>query len=605
MAARQSVPITAAARRGGSRFFLFCLLLGLGAPPSVVAADAADDSDLARVRTLIRGGAAQLALRLVDQHQPGTSSEAWVEWEKQRYALYRSQREWGALSARVAKLPPDLEPEFVRWAWTEAAQAELNAGRAAEARRLLRALLWSGDGSSDEQAVWRQLVIRSYLSDDNVADAHTALLRYRADYRVQSPAWRKLETAILIRAGRAKEAYVLVGELKTHEGRYLGLLAALRSGVMPPAQVAARAQVLAEETRNKSELSHQAWALAAEAALRANDTLRRIYALERALSGARAHVDPDRLVEVKADDLWRAYERYAEGVGNEARLLVGNDADWLKQAESYKRDDAMQARAFYAFLATHGGRRDTRRLAAQRLTDSLVEDGRGEVLRALYSASQRYPELKQVPEYVRFRLADLALEDYDIEFAGKLLQGLDRPPGDEDRDLWALRRARVLIYAGDFRTAQDILSGLVDGERKLTEALADRVLQVLFDLQAADRHAQAIALLESLFRQVDNPRVEREILYWIAESRSVLGEHQQAAELYLRSANHRHPTGGDMWGQTARFHAGEALGKAGLAQDARLVFQALLRHTADAKQRAVIERSIQQLWLIEKRTTTQ
>ncbi|MEK7712357.1 MAG: hypothetical protein AAB312_04795, partial [Pseudomonadota bacterium] len=84
---------------------------------------------------------------------------------------------------------------------------------------------------------------------------------------------------------------------------------------------------------------------------------------------------------------------------------------------------------------------------------------------------------------------------------------------------------------------------------------------------------------------------------------AALGDHQQAAELYLRSATYQHPTGGDMWGQTARYHAAEELGKAGLTQDARLVYQALLRHADDAKQRAVIERNIQQLWLIEKKAT--
>ena len=99
--------------------------------------------------------------------------------------------------------------------------------------------------------------------------------------------------------------------------------------------------------------------------------------------------------------------------------------------------------------------------------------------------------------------------------------------------------------------------------------------------------------------------MQREILYWIADSRAALGAHQQAAELYLRSAAYQHPTGGDMWGQTARYHAAEQLGKAGLTRDARLVYRALLKHTEDAKQRAVLERNIQQLWLIEKKTTTQ
>ena len=185
------------------------------------------------------------------------------------------------------------------------------------------------------------------------------------------------------------------------------------------------------------------------------------------------------------------------------------------------------------------------------------------------------------------------------------MQGLETPPAGEDADGWALRRARVLIYAGDQRGALELLNGILAGKKKLDDAFAERFIQVLFDLQAADQHIQVIALLEVLFNLVVNPGIQRESLYWTAESKAALGQYQQAAELYLRSASYQHPTGGDMWGQTARYHAAEALGKAGLTQDARLVYQALLRHAEDAKQRAVIERNIQQLWLIEKKATRQ
>jgi len=382
----------------------------------------------------------------------------------------------------------------------------------------------------------------------------------------------------------------------------LSLLAGLQSGTLPPATVLTRALSLAEETSNKPALNQQVWLLVAEAAARAHDAPRRIYALEHALTDARAVATADALLTARADDLWQAYDRYAESVGNEARLLVGNDAAWVKKAESYKRDDAMLARAFYAFLSGHAGT-DARKLAQQRLVDSLFEDGRAEVLRALYTTSRRFPDLNKVPEYVRYRLADQALADYDIAFAGRVMQGLENPPAGEDADNWALRRARVLIYAGDQRAAVQLLNGMLVDKKKLDDAFAERYIQVLFDLQAADQHTQAIALLESVFQLTTNARIQREILYWIADSRAALGEHQQAAELYLRSAVYQHPTGGDMWGQTARYHAAEELGKAGLSQDARLVYQALLRHTEDAKQRAVIERNIQQLWLIEKKAT--
>ncbi|HJW80905.1 MAG TPA: hypothetical protein VJ396_01575 [Acidiferrobacterales bacterium] len=585
---------------GGTRFLLCAGLLFLLHAPLVARAD---NDALERIRALTRGGATQLALRLLDQHQPPVSqADSWMLWEKERYALFRAQRNWAQFAARATSLPEGLPAEFVRWAKTEAARAHLTASDAEGARRVLRDLLWQEQGSRDERAEWRQLVIRSYLIENNVSDAHTALQQYRADFQVSSPAWRQLEATILIRAGKARDAYALIGDIKTHDGQLLTLLAGLQGEMLPPATVLKRALGLAEQTRNKPALHHQAWLLVAEAAARANDPLRRMYALERALTEAREHAAPDALLAANADDLWQAYERYAEAVGNEARLLVGHDAAWLKKAEAYKRDDALQARAFYAFLLGHAGI-ETRKLAQQRFTDSLIEDGRAEVLRALYSASRRYPDLKAVPEYARYRLADQALAGYDISFAARLMQGLENPPAGEDPDGWALRRARVLIYAGDQRGALQLLNGILAGKKKLDDAFAERFIQVLFDLQAAEHHIQVIALLEAVFQLNNNPRIQRETIYWTADSKAALGEHQQAAELYLRSATYQHPTGGDMWGQTARYHAAEELGKAGLTQDARLVYQALLRHADDAKQRAVIERNIQQLWLIEKKAT--
>lgn len=601
MAARLCRTQVGAALAGGARFFLCIGLLFLLQAP--LAAHAADNDALERVRALTKGGATQLALRLLDQHQPATNqTEAWMQWEKERYALYRAQRNWTQLAERVTSLPADLPPEFVHWAKTEAARARLSASDTEGARRVLRDLLWQEQGSREERAEWRQLVIRSYLIENNVSDALTALQQYRADFQVNSPAWRQLEATILIRAGKARDAYALIGDIKTHDGQLLTLLAGLQGDMLPPVTVVARAFGLAEETRNKPALNQQAWLLAAEAAARANDPLRRMYALERALTNAREHAAPDALLVANADDLWQAYEDYAEAVGNEARLLVGNDAAWLKKAESYTRDDALPARAFYAFLLGHAGI-ETRKLAQQRFTDSLIEDGRAEVLRALYSASRRYPDLKAVPEYARYQLADQALAGYDITFAARLMQGLENPPAGEDPDGWALRRARVLIYAGDQRSAVQLLNSILAGKKKLDDAFAERYIQVLFDLQAAEHHTQAIALLEAVFQLATNPRIQRESIYWTADSKAALGEHQQAAELYLRSATYQHPTGGDMWGQTARYHAAEELGKAGLTQDARLVYQALLRHADDAKQRAVIERNIQQLWLIEKKAT--
>lgn len=580
----------------------FCGLL-LAATSLVWAGDSEDA--LKRIQALTRGGATDLALRLLDAQQPKPEqAEVWQQWERERYVLYRVRQDWPALAARVDALPAGAPAEFLRWARTEAAQARLDANDPTGARRVLRQLLWSGEGSVTDHQLWRQLVIRSYLLEDRVDDALLAVERYRDEYKVSAPAWRLLEATTLVRAGRAREAHTRLADLKTHDGQWLTLVAGLRAQTLKPTTVLTRARKLAEETSNRPAIQFQVWLLADEAARRAEKPAERVYALERALTLARAQRRPDQLLAVSADDLWQAYLQLAEQLGNDARLLMGDDEAWFRKARATKRDDAIEARALHALLLQRSESPETRALAAQRLADSLIEDGRNEVLRALFAEGSAFAGVETIPAAVRHRLAAQALEEYDIRLAAKLLKGLVQPPEGEPPEQWTLRRARIAIYAGDYPVAVELMQGLLNEPGKLDDEFVERLLQVLFDLQAAGRHVEALTLLQTLHERSDNPRTRREILYWMAESHGARNKHQQAAELFLRSAYEEHPTGGDPWGQTARYHAAEALGKAGLTRDARLVFQALLKHTEDRKQRAVIERSIQQLWLIENRTTT-
>ena len=113
-----------------------------------------------------------------------------------------------------------------------------------------------------------------------------------------------------------------------------------------------------------------------------------------------------------------------------------------------------------------------------------------------------------------------------------------------------------------------------------------------------------MALLEKLYHKTKATELQRELLFWMAESKVALGKSGEAAELYLRSAYHGQPKGGDMWGQSARYHAAESLAKAGNLEDARTIYQELLRFTPDAKRRAIIERNLQQLWLRKQTTHT-
>src|SRR4030042_808140 len=75
MAARSCRTQAGAALMGGTRFLLCAGLLFLLHAPLVARAD---NDALERIRALTRGGATQLALRLLDQHQPPVSqADSW------------------------------------------------------------------------------------------------------------------------------------------------------------------------------------------------------------------------------------------------------------------------------------------------------------------------------------------------------------------------------------------------------------------------------------------------------------------------------------------------------------------------------------------------
>ncbi|OGI49153.1 MAG: hypothetical protein A2151_07815 [Candidatus Muproteobacteria bacterium RBG_16_65_34] len=550
----------------------------------------------------MRGGAPKLALMLLDQEQTASLPPGqWMAWERQRLAVYAALRDWDALAGRAEHLPPDLPPEFRRYALVQAVEARLAAQDAEGARRYLRRLVFGERAGGAELAQVRRLVIRSYLTENNLADAQTALARYQQDYNARGEAWQTLHAEILMRAGKDRAAFDVAAGAQSHEARLMRLASALRAEIIKPAVALGQAEKLADELRAKPALARKAWAAAAEAALRGRAPAQRVLALERALSLPGPGDDP--LFGVEPEDLWQAYERLAESIGNAARLLVGNDRAWLAKAESYKAADGHHARALYAFLAAHAAEDSTRAAAHQRLADGLLKEGYGETLRELYTRSARYGSVAAIPEVVRYRLADKALADFDIRLAAQLVKDLVRPPEDEDAEFWRLRRARVLIYAGDYHPALVELSGMLDDKRSLEPDLAGRYLQVLFDLQTAGKHEEAAVLLESVYARVDNERMRREILFWIADSKSAQGRYQEAAEWYLRSATFNGANGGDPWGETARFHAAEALGRAGFIEDARGVYLKLLGGTEDPRRRAQIERNIQQLWLAQNAPT--
>ena len=197
-----------------------------------------------------------------------------------------------------------------------------------------------------------------------------------------------------------------------------------------------------------------------------------------------------------------------------------------------------------------------------------------------------------------------ALSRRDLPAAARYARDLEAPPPGTDEHEWRLRRARLLLFGGEVNAAMELLESLVTDE-DFTDDFARRYLQVVFDLQAIDKHAEALRLLDSVYTRVDNPRMQRELWYWKAQSAAALKRFGDAAEWYLRSARFDGNDGSDRWGQAARFRAAEALAKGGMTKDAEAVYKGLLKEAPDPEQRVLIEQNIERLWLAGPTPTTQ
>ncbi len=569
---------------------------------------AAAGADLAEVRALAAAGTPGLALRVLERDQPDAAAdaEAWMDWERERAAILAGAGRWADLAARLAHLPAGLPPAFVRWARTQRAGALVKQGRGEAARRVLRGLIWSGsraEGGETALRGWRRLVIESYLAEGRMEDARTAMVRFRLDYGEGELADVLLRARILLMGGRAAEAArLLAPRAKVPEAGLLYLLAQLRSGQRPAKRVlqAALRQMRGEWARK--ELLTGLWAVAAEAALEAGDRATAARALERVLVLARAHPPPPGLFAFNADSLWHAYLDYARHLGNRAQYLIGDDAVWLKAAAEAAERTPVRARSLYAMVLRRGQDAAARGRAAAGFLATL-DKARGErrLLWPLFMESRHYPSPAQVPLAVRHALVDEALARSRIEQASRIMATTREPPPGADRFMWHLRRARILVMGGQPGAGAEALAALLDeaGERP-REAL-DKLMQVVFDLQAVGAHEEAVAVLEKVLARTADEELRREVYYWMADSRRAQGRFDEAARLYLRSAMLRDPKAADPWGQTARYQAAGALARAGLVADARTLLEALLRSTEDPARRAVLRRDLQRLLLVRER----
>lgn len=550
-----------------------------------------------RIQLLLKSGAYELALQRINEVQAEAADmKAWLEWERLRFELYRKRQEWDRLAERLLNLPGDV-PEVQRQElMTHAAELLLDSGRGERVRKILRALIWQGSGDSTQLNYWRRLVVRSYLVDDATGDARIAMTLYDREYLPADADWDYLFAQVLLRQGDAEAAAQRLGSAQEPAARILRLLSRLRADVDSPQLVQEKSAELRRSLSDSAPLVAACWAVAAEAALQGSDPAARVNALEQLFNGVGLPSEFS-FLEVRVADLWDAYEALGAELGNAENLLFGEPEPWMALAGRLQDDgSALKARAVNAAAARHSRSKAARERLHLALYERLEAAELDALALRLYEAEGVFASVDEVPDSVRHRVVADAIEQRDMQRAARFARHLAAPNAEQTQVQWDLTRSRLALYAGDFSQSESILRSLILAHDQFEPDMADRVMQPIFDLQSVGQGEAAFELLQYMYQRVTTAKHRREILLWLGDAKKIQEAYRAAAEYYLRSA-YAAANARDQWGQSARYHAAEALAEARLFEDARRIYEQLLNEVGEGKRAAALQRRLQELWL--------
>jgi len=568
---------------------------------------------LTQMNELIALGVPSLALSLLedeqDKRQPFTAD--WYAFEYKRIILMAALEKWQQILQRTQWLLDTAIPDrqithrIRLWFETQQVMARLQLKQSEQALAQLQTLLW--DLNPDQRdpslpAIWRRLVIRSYLQLQRDDDARKALVKYDLDYKTDASDidWMMLQARVLLRTNRPQQAFELLQQLSTDDAKALALVARLES---KPAEAKKISQQM-RELLDGQVLSRSArWAYTYVAYLASKilaDNAAQTANLEAMLSlGIETPVFDDDY-QVTADDLWELYNRQGLIIANEHALLFGNDAQWQKLSDKLLKSNPGKALALNATLVLNTENFATKQQQHKTIVEIIEQRKNGlELINQLYLHSKKVVDVNVLPDEVRYRLVDYALSEGDHNEAATLMASLQEPPAGKTVFDWRMRKARVLILQGKYQQSEDLIRKTFAEKPSITRAELDRYIQVVFDFQTVQQHQQAIDLFDLLSFDGLDEKIKREIYFWKAESFFALGKYDRAALNYLESARALSGEENDLWAQSARFKAGNALVLAGIYDDAEKVYSELLLITDSDSRKALINQNLQKIHLLK------
>ena len=571
---------------------------------------------LAQMNKLIELGVPSLALSLLEEEQGKYRqfSPDWYSFEYKRILLLAALDQWQQLIDRTQWVLDTADPrrhiteKISLWFETQQAIAELQLRNSETALRHLQQLMWSSRPEHRDPSLpplWRQLVIRAYLQMERYDDARRALVKYGQEYSVdkEDVDWMLLQAQVLMRTGRPQQAAKLLKQIQAEDAIDVEALLHIAQLQSNPKLASKINQQMREELDGKVLGLSSRWAksyVAYTASKILKDEAAQVRNLEAMLSLDLKYPVFEDNHQVSADDLWALYNRQGLVIANDAGLLFGNDRQWQALSDKLIKKDPNKALALNAALVLHGDDFMSYEKQHQAIVEILERRKNGlELINQLYLHSSKVPDVAVLPDEVRYRLVDYALSEGDYYEAATIMKTLQEPPEGKTLFDWRMRKARVLILQGEYQQSEALIRDTFAQKKSITRAELDRFIQVVFDFQTVQQHEQALNLFRLISFEGLDEKLKREIYFWRAESYFSLKNYDRAALNYLESAQAVTDGEHDLWAQSARFKAGNALMKAKIYTDAEKVYKDLLAVTVSDSRKALIEQNLQKIRLLK------
>jgi len=571
---------------------------------------------VAQLNKLIELGVPALALSLLEDEQEKRRqfTADWYAFEYKRIVILSALERWQQVIDRAQWLFDTAIPgrhitsKIRLWFETQQVIARLQLKQSELAMDQLQNLLWRSkaeDRDPSLPAVWRRLVIRAYLQLQQDDDARKALVKYQRDYKTDEKDidWVLLQAQVLLRTNRPELATQVLNQVASKDEVDINALLLIARLQSDPKSAVEIYKQMREQLDGQVLSSSARWAkslVAYKAAKILGDQSAQVLNLESMLSLNLRYPVLDESYQVSADDLWALYNKQGLIIANNHGLLFGNDEQWLQLSNMLIKSLPDKALQLNAALVLHTENFSTKQLQHKTIVEILEKRKNGlELINKLYLHSSKVTDVSVLPDEVRYRLVDYSLSEGDYSEAATLMKSLEEPPAGKTVFDWRMRKARVLVLQSEYQQSEDLIRKTFIEKPKITRAELDRYIQVVFDFQTVQQHQRAINLFDLLYIDGLDENLKREIYYWKAESYFSLGKFDYAALFYLQSARAVTDGNNDLWAQSARFKAGNALILAAIYDDAEKVYRDLLAITDSETRKALIDQNLQKIRLLK------